>query len=334
MNYFNYAQTQDSYRALQVYKVVQDLKGYAISIYKGLWEEAMDECFFHILKHYNPEKGELVHYATRTMSTVLLNKHKKEIAHETSLLTAMEQKSMETSGMNPLEILVNDDEVIDCSTDIESCIAFLLPKFIEDYKFFKSKKAENRNLSYEGLFKRYSVKTVRRSMELLMKVYGEAMDELLDLKQNCHIRNFSEDRYKKGLDTNIVLESVFQGVVVYRRLSNRVSKKFYSIDLVSVVDKLRDLYFTDKYYKNVGGYDVYCTLSGNIVIGEEALKSTVERELVGCILSKSQCKVVKYEKGNRLIVSSVKDIDNVVVRLFEEDLVIPLDKMVSKCVNK
>ena len=336
MDYFRYNKAINSYEAMQIFDVVQQLKGYAGKIYKGSWEDALDSSFFHILRNYNKDSGgELEHYATKVVNTILLGKYKDEITHEVSLETGMNKLSMDASYQNPMNILITDD--VEVSADLESCIHYLLPSFIEDYKFFKSRKPEDRKLSYKGLFDMYSSGTIVQAMDYMVKNYGQAVEDLLAIKRKCHYRNFSKDRYKNSLDTSIEYDCMLNNVLLYKRVSGRSTKKFFFLNLRETITRLIEQFYTSgERNKIMGDYTVYCSLSGNLIIGEDELYDTLEREIVGAILARSQnMKVAVYEHNENMIVTASRDLDEgFTLSIFDEDFPIVFKKIISKCINR
>ena len=336
MDYFSYNEAINSYEAMQIFDAVQGLKGYAAKIYKGSWEDALDSSFFHVLRNYNKESGgELEHYATKVVNTILLGKYKNEITHEVSLETGMNQVSMDATYQNPMNILISDEEEV--SEDLMSCIHYLLPSFIEDYKFFKTRRSEDRKLSYKGLFSLYSSGTIVQAMDYMVKNYGQAVEELLAVKRNCHFRNFSADRYKNSLDTSIEYDCVLNNVLLYKKVSGRALKKFYFLNIRENITRLIEkFYTTNERKKTLGDITFYCSLSGNIVSSIDELYDTLEREIVGTVLARSQnMKVAVYEHNENMIVTASRDLeDGLILRIFDEDFPIVFKKIISKCINK
>lgn len=336
MNYFTYNESISSYEAMQIYDTIQGLKGYASKIYKGSWEDALDSSFFHVMKNYNKASGgELEHYATKVVNTILLGKYKNEITHEVSLETGMNQVSMDATYQNPMNILISDEEEV--SEDLRSCIHYLLPSFIEDYKFFKTRKSEERKLSYNGLFTKFSSGTIVKAMDYMVQNYGQAVEELLEVKRNCHFRNFSADRYKSSLDTSIEYDCTLNNVLLYKRVSGRALKKFYFLNIRETVTRLIEKFYTDDTCKKTfDGKTFYCSLSGTIVPSLDELYDALEREIIGTVLARSQnIKVAVYEHNENMIVTSSKDLDHsLTLKIFDEDFPIVFKKVISKCINK
>ena len=335
MNYFNYSKVTSSYDAMEIYSVVMALKGYAKTIYKGLWEDALDKSFFHILENYKKESGgDLEHYATRVVGTILLGKYSKEIEHEVSLITAMDKKSLETKGLNPAEILIPETEEV--SNDLKDCVEYLLPMFVQDYKFFKTRNPEDRKLTYEGLFSEYSYLVISSAMDFLVGHYAKQMDELLEVKKTCHYRKYQADRYKRSLDSSVDYQGFFNGVVLYKTLNGKSNKKMYLWNIESTLkDLIAKYYKSGKQVQTLGDLPVYCTLSGSFVTSEEELISCLENEFLGAVLARFQnLKVVSYERGKSLLVTSTQDLeDGLVFEIFSCSFTVKFKRLIAKCIN-
>lgn len=338
MYYFDYVKDVDASRALSIYEAVNELKGYAMAIYKSLWEDALDKAFFHILDNYDESSGDLEHYATKIVGTILLNKYAHEIEHETSLSNALDQKSLNGDvENNPLDIVTSKEE-IERSSDLDRCIEYLIPMFVKDYKFFKTKKASDRKLSYNGLFQKFSERTVASAMISLVDRYGKDMDDLYELCKSCRMRAYPEDRYLKSMDATVEYLGVFNNILLYKCLSRKVKKVFYSFNIRENVTTLIDVFYSseDAIGKRViGSLEVYCTLSGKIVTSPDELYDCIERDIVGSMLAKmSHLKVVQYEKGEKLIMSSPKDTAcGLVLDVFGKEFSTDINKVVSKRVE-
>lgn len=318
-----------------VQQELDNLKGYAISIYKGLWEEALNKSLFHIIENFDDNRGvELSHYVSKVVGTILLGKYNHEIEQDTTLETTLNKRSVEEDSFNPAnEILKKDEKEV--SEDVKECVRYLLPMFIQDYKFFKSFKADERKMSYTGMFEMFSDETVMKSKDMLMDMYGSDMDYLYNLKKECHYRNFSEDRYKDSMDISIEYECYFRNVLIYKKLSSKINNYFYMINIEEIIDALIRTYYWGKCCRKIGSFMVYCTLSGNLVTGLEELRAVLEREFVGAFLSRfNYFRVVCYEKGKNIILSSTKELGyEFSLNIFEEEFPIPIKEVISRCSN-
>lgn len=329
MEYFRHSRASDIAKVSEVFNVVQGLQGYAKTIYKSRWEDVLDMAYFHILNNFDWEgDNDLLHYATKVVGTIGLNIHAHEIEHDTQLDIAMDKKSLNTQGLTPEEVLLDEKEYSD---GLEDCVSYLLPSFILDYKFFKSKKSEDRILEYKGLFKRFPEMLVAESMKVLIERYGNVVEELYQIKEKANFRNFPEDRYKASLDTSLEFEGIFKGIVLYKKTEGRMTKVFYELDIRSLLKSLYQSYYSTYATRLVGDITVYVTLSGQFLLGEEKLLETLEREVIGALLARNSfLKVAMYEKGNLMVLTSSRDLDVLVLNIFEKPFNIYLRKLTAK----
>jgi hypothetical protein len=337
LDYFKYTKKDNLniYSVEEIYKVVWSLKSYAIAIYKGLWQDALDAAFFHIMQHYDDSRGDLDHYATRVVGTIMLNKYNHEIEHDISLTTAMDSKSVrEEVSTNPIEILL--EGYSDISDDFEQCVSFLVPYFIKDFKFFESKRPDLRKLSYTELFQKFSTPVISSAMDYLLKKYGKALRALYDLSKDCKYRKYSSDRYKKGLDTLIEYHGIVNDILIYKSLSKvKVKRSFFYFDIFQTINHIIRLFYSNDRFGcmiEVEGVKVYCSLSGYITTSLDELKSVLEDEIIGSLLGKlSYLRVVVYERGKSIIFSSPKEEDCVLIlEMFGIDYRFSFQKIVAK----
>lgn len=313
MNYFNYTKKFDIHRSLRIYQAVQNLKGYAITIYKNLWEDALDQAFFHILANYDEESGgDLEHYATKVVGTIMLGKYNHEIEFDLALDDGMNKKSAEDVSANPLNILLENEDQMQIR-DFERCRKYLLPLFVQDYKFFMTMRQEYRRCSYTGIFDMFSSDVILYTIKYYARKYGRAMERLGSLRKGCRYRNFPGDRYKKSMDTSVEYRGMLSGTLLYKLLSRRGVKCFYLIDIRGMLNSIiQDCYLRESCEAHivVEGVDIFCTLSGRIAVGMQEMRDALENDILGALLSKvSTFKVVRYERGVDMIISSTRETD-------------------------
>lgn len=332
MDYFRYTEGISIQTMMDVFLTVQGLEKYAMTIYKGAWKDALDAAFFHIIHNYKSELGtDLEHYATTVVRTINLGKYNKEIEHDISLTTALDKKSTEDLSSSPLEILIEkEDEVLQSEND---CREFLTPYFIHDYKFFKSRKSEDRKLSYKDLFKKFPASIISNTMNYLVKKYSEDMERILNICKSSHFRKFASDRYVKSMDTAVEYLGELNGIVMYHQSTTKQCKYFYYLDIEDLVTQIIDIYYQDGSHSVVvEDMEVYCDLSGDLVTGIEELRECLETELVGAVLARfPRLKVVKYEKGkNILLTSPKKDDSSCIITIFDKNLTIHFKRVIAK----
>lgn len=338
MNYFDYVTDFDRDRALRIYTEVYKLTNYAKKIYKGYWEDALDNAFFHILENFKDDSGgDLEHYATKVVNTICLGRYSHEIAHDTSLNVEMDKKSANVRELNPLNILTEREESFSYN-NLKGCINYLLPKFIQDSQFFITKKAENRKCSYSNIFSMFSSEVIVASMNYLANNYGSDMERLSQVKKKCKYRNFQEDRYKSSMDCSIEYMGTLKGVILYKSIGKKTDRYFYEVDILDALD-----YLVENVYNAEGcparaeveGINVYCTLSGQFVSGEKELRKALENELIGTILARlSVFKVVVYERGKSIVFSASREVTNALkIEFLDDYYYLDFKRIPSKRVN-
>lgn len=333
MNYFEYTKTLSTSTIYEILEVVNSLKGYAIKIYKGLAQDALDAAFNHIIKNYDENSGELEHYATKVVGKILLRKFAREVEIDGEILEGIVNKKKANVGYyNPEGIL---DSLTAIPNTVDACVNYLLPFFIQDYKFFKTRKAEDRRLEYNGIFNKFSYSVINESMNQLVNTYGEDMEYLLELKSNCHYRNFPSDRYLKSLDENVEYVDTVEGIILYKKNSSRLKRFIYCIDIKDALYQLKFKLYREEYKRVIGDITVYCTLSGQLVTDENELNEILESELVGALLARahSTMGVLRYDRGSSLMLSSNRaEEKGFLFEIGSKLIYVPVVKKASKCV--
>ena len=336
MRYFAYCSVNQSVvTTYDIFDTVRSLSAYAKTIYKSHWEEALDNALFHILNNYNEESGDLLHYATRVVGTILLNKYSKEVTHEIALENGMESKSIADGDSDLAEGYVNKQEVL-ARSNVKECVKLMVPKFVGDFSLFQTGKSNKRNHSYSDIFEKFDLDTIKESKDYLVNEYEGTILRLKDTASKCTIRKISEMRIDKAKDDTIDYQSMINDIVIYRKWKNQHTKLFYMVDIKETLTKiLKQMYETDTGYFNhviIEDHDVYVSLSGDIVVGEKNLLDTLEFELL-CTLIKSvvSFKIVDHIKGEKLLLSSSKEVpDTFTLESFGTSIDIDLQQKTSK----
>lgn len=340
MDYFKHAQLlkkNNPYRAWKIYEVVYQgtLKYYAKKIYGNRFEDALDMAYSHILENFNGDKGELEHYATVVIGTINLGMYKYEIDHEEVLEITADQTAYSENHGDPLDVILDGEAELQ-SSEVNECISYLLPFFIADYKFFKTRKAADRSLAYSELYNKFKAKTIYEAVNVILEKYDKPMEELIAIKKSLKFRNYSEDRYEKSMDSSVTFLNEVSGIILYKKEKGKMSKLLYSIDLQDTIYNCVKQFYTGKLNRNIGGLDVYCSLSGQIICDEDRLYETLENELVGGVLSKLQLmKVLKYERTKELVLVASKAIsyNEITLKILGCPFRIPFILRTGKCIE-
>lgn len=309
-----------------IYKAVRKLEPYAKMKYKGSWEDALDVSFFHILENFDPEKGDLEHYAIKVVGTIILNKNKYEIASSEQADVCMDLKSAKD-----YTVADNANDVLD--TDFESCLNDMVSIFVNDFRFFASFSSKDRKGDYSSLFKKYSVGTIKDVQDYLSNKYKSTIVRMLGFAKSSTIRGFSEDRYLSSLDEGIEFREMLNGTAIIKRKKGYHSKRLFSVNIGDIVDDIINVFYSDCTYGMalIENLPVFVSLSGNIVSSVKDLRVCLEKELLGTLLSRTQLRVVNYERGSLVIFSSTRDTQNdITLGIFGEDYIISFDRVTVK----
>lgn len=319
----------DTARAYEIFKVVSSLKPYAITIYGNAWKDALDTAFFHIIDNYDDSIGDLVHYATKVVATIELQKYKKEFAEDDVLSTELDCQTAKMK-LNTLEDSMFEDKL---SKDFYACSQELASYFIKDFLFFKSGQSKNRKEVYTEIFKKYSVETIGAAREHLLSEYSEKVGKFLLMGDKMRFRVFSVDKIKCNYIDGSEYKGVINDIVVLKRKSGAHSKKIYRLNISEMVEMLwNEFYENERYGKIViEGIPIYMTLSGNIVDSKRVLLRSIELELLSMVLSRSNLKILYGEEGKVVLFSSSKEIVfNIAVEAFGREFNINLERLVAK----
>lgn len=329
MRLFKYLSTKSAKEMYDIFKVVQGLKKYAYAKYKENYEDALDASYMHIVKNYDPSKGDLQNYAIKVVGTIWLNSNKKELADEEKTKLSLDSKTASDFINSPSDEFEENLK----SSNINSCIKDMVGLFVKDFKFFSTSSTKHKKMDYKGLLDKYSVESIVSAKNYLMGTYSESIEKFISYSKVATIRSFDDDRYLKSLDTSIEYKGILNDIIMIKRKQGSHVKKVYKVSIKENIDTLLDLFYSDTGYGKILIADVpiYISLSGKIVDSIEELKYFLERELVGSLLSRTSLKVLRYDKGNEILLSSTKDIQySVILPLFDKNVSIDFNRVVIK----
>lgn len=338
MMYFKYVGKIDSQTSLEIFQKVRQYEPLAKKVYGGNsanWESALDDAYFHILNHYDASKGPLEGYITKIVKTIHLNKYSretnKEVESDVLLDISSDKYAMSQDNYtNPCDLIVDKEEDITRDSDVMNCVKYLLPYFLKDYEVFYSKGEVHRKFSYKGIFEKFSVNVLYKSVTELLKYYEEAK-RISTLAKSCHVRNFAPDRYKSSVDKTIIFICKIGDIVKCKMAGVKRKKYVYSLNLNDLLDKLIDMFYVDDGIAKViiCGIDVFCSLSGQFYYSIDELKNSLETEIIGTILAlRTNLKVIDYKKNDEILFSSTnEDEARIILSLFNTGVYMPLVKL-------
>lgn len=330
MKYFAYIQDLKLKDIVRIYNVVNSLTMYAKRIYSGLWEEALNKSFLHILHNYDENKGDLENYAIRIVKTIELNKYRYESENDTALNLTLDKISYD--AYNELDTMEFEEEQ-ELSTDVQECVRVLVPKFIKDQKVFNLLKPEKAKVDLKELRNTFSDEVILKALSILSNNFTEEVEYLKNLSLQKHLYKLDMNRWEKERDEFVSYAEEYNGILAWRG-SPKSSRMFYRLNVRELIDNVVN-HFHGKdglAHRVIGGVDVYMSLSGFITFDYESIREQVEREIINYIAAMvREIKFIRYEKGEYAWVSSVHKITYAIeIKAFGEVIKVHLKKMVSK----
>ena len=338
MKYFGYStggRNSSQFQLTRIYNAVQKMKNLAIARYGGRYQDALDAAFFHIVDNYDESVGDsdesLEHYTASIVNTIYRNNSKKEVLSEMVLdIESSNQMVKEMEVTDPYtEIEIGG--VVEFEKNVSDCIEELFPNFLKDYDIFAGKKTAVRKMNYRSVYKNFSDAVINEAVKR-MSVDCEKAGYLAELSRECHLRTFAPDRYKSSVDESIRFDGVVNGIVVCTYASSRVKRNVYKVLIKEFIDEVVNRFYTAENpigYRNICGHDIYCTLSGKEVEGEDALRKSIEYDIVGALLAKVvNLRVVDYQEGKHFYVSSSKPEEyGLYISAFGTDVLLEMTRM-------
>ena len=335
MKFFAYNKTaceRSSKETIEIFNAVRNLSGYAMSIYKSRWEDALDVAFFHIMKNYDSEKGELENYAIKVVRGIGLNYFKKECPSDIVVeLSDINANSKVNSLSESLEDALYERE------NLESCTQSLIPYFIKDFRFFDTMDSSKRGEVYSDIFNHYSISIIKQAVEYLKEDYSDSLREIYKLRKSCAGRKAGKDKIEKSRDNSIVVTTQMNNTVFYKKTTkSEIKKHFYKVDVKDLIGfLLKKFYMSGKASILVEGTRVYCTLSGGLVFSLEDLVESLEKDSLASLIIRSKLRVAKYKKGQELLLVGNKEIEgDIGIKIFDEEAHVHLIAVPSKEVKK
>ena len=331
MRLFKYLSAKSPKELYDIFKEVQSLREYAKYKYgEDNCEEVLDASYAHIIKNFDSSKGDLKNYAIKVVGTIWLNTYKKEFANgeqaEISLNAKTAKEYINSSIVDKLDEKLKSD-------NINSCIKDMVIFFVKDFKFFATLNPKYRKMDYSLLAENYSSKSIIYAMKYLNENYSEEVENFISYSKVSSIRNFNEDRYLKSVDSSLEYKGCLNSIVMLKRKQGSHIKKVYKVSIEDYLSTILRLFYSDTDYGKmvIADVPIYLTLSGKIVDTINDLKYFLEKELVGSLLSRSNLKVLHYEKGNEILLSSTKDTQSdVVLPLFDKNFSVMFERVVVK----
>lgn len=336
MNYFKYVVGNNQSLATRVWLELQNWYYFAVSLYGvSNADDALEDTYVHVLKHYKEGEGDLTSYITSVLSTIYKSKYKKEVISDEVLNIELDKKisSDEEFSSDSDFCKIEEDSI---NESVEDCKKLLIPMYIEDFKFLQSYKQSDKKLNYSNLRDLFSERTISKALLELKEEYDEDLSRLFNFSKVYMWKNHNNMLQDKFYDKSLSFMCTINDIVVcklVKRTKGVTTKCIYKLNLESMINTVKNTY-KDLLMCKVGDFEVWLTLSGYITYNEDELNSRLETELLCKLMSvTSNFRIVAYEKGKVVYLSSYLELENIVsVVLLDKIIVYNLEKVVLKVV--
>jgi len=137
MMYFKYVGKIDPQMSLEIFDRVMKYEPLARKTYGNNsynWETALDDTYFHVLRHYDSSKGPLEGYIVKIVKTIGLSNFtkdgNKEVESDVLLDICSDRESIvQDESTNPCNLFIENEEDINRDSEVEDCVKYLLPYF-------------------------------------------------------------------------------------------------------------------------------------------------------------------------------------------------------------
>ena len=336
MKYFVYCSgpNRSQHSMQRIYDAVQRMKGLAMARYGGRYQDALDAAFFHILDNFDESLATgddgLDHYVASVVSKICRGS-RREVLSDTVLDIVSDNQAVAESHMeNPYEkIELNASEEFE--RNVISCMDALVPNFLKDYELFNGNSSVERKTNYRPIYASFTDAVVMEAV-VRLKAYYEDAKYLNSLSRQCKMRTFSPDRYKSSLDEAIQFTGFVNGIAVCTYATSRIKRSVYRVHIMEFIEEVLRLFYYGEAplgKRTIHGHDIYCTLSGKLVDGLDALREAIETDILGALLARVvNFRIVNYNKGSQLLVSSAKPEEHgIIFRIFNTDVVLELSRL-------
>lgn len=312
MEYFKYAIVGGTTLSAQTYTILQDYIWFAVSLYgMSNAEDAMDLTYFHVIRNYNPELGDLQAYVLSVLTTIYKNKI-KDIPNDEVLQIELDK----LDAKEDRNAHYFNEDLDDVSREsIEECKNLILPMYIKDYKFFQTYKESDKKMDYTRVLDLYSADVMSKAILEVKEDYDSMLDGLYNRNPYCNWKRYTWDKYKEFFDPALDFICTINNIVVCSRVPGvKVdnTKRAYSLNINFLVNNVLNT-LKGKLMKKIGELEVWSTLSGYVTYNHEELHKVVENELICKLFSKeSYLKIVAYEKGKVVYITTRTELNFII----------------------
>lgn len=328
MNYFDYVSTRSNQETMELFEILQGLRGYAFSIYGDRADDAIDATFEHVNSRYDESYGELENYTKSVLKNINRSEFKKESPDSENIDGVWSERLADINS--PDTILEERVDQLISENEIE-CAKELASGYVSDFEVFKDLGSMKVSCldKYDKVFEKYTKATITNAIFYLKDNYDEIVESFLEFGKKIKNKRMKESQIQKRVEDKIKFVSLIDKTVLYDKVSNFERRFFYAIDLIELVDEIINI-DKKRISVEVEGRDFWLRPFGGVTEDKKQLKSELGMALVMAILDSNEgIQLVKAE-GDVFIICTTQPIKSCEICIYGVNFGVRLERLNSK----
>ena len=311
MNYFDYVSTRSNQETMELFEILQGLRGYAFSIYGDRADDAIDATFEHVNSRYDESYGELENYTKSVLKNINRSEFKKESPDSENIDGVWSERladinSPDTILEERIDQLISEDE-IECAGNMKvSCLD-----------------------KYDKVFEKYTKATITNAIFYLKDNYDEVVESFLEFSKKIKNKRMKESQIQKRVEDKIKFVSLIDKTVLYDKVSNFERRFFYAIDLIGLVNEIINV-DKKKISVEVEGRNFWLRPFGGVTDNKEQLKTELGMALVMAVLESNESIQLVKTKGDVFIICTTQPIKSCEICIYGVNFGVRLERLNSK----
>lgn len=328
MNYFDYVSTRSNQETMELFEILQDLKGYAFSIYGDRADDAIDATFEHVNSRYDESYGELENYTKSVLKNINRSEFKKESPDLENINGVWSERltdinSPDTILEERIDQLISENE-IECAKELAS-------GYVSDFEVFKDLGSMKVSCfdKYDKVFEKYTKATIINALFYLKDNYDEVIESFLEFGKKIKNKRIKESQIQKRVEDKLQFVSLINKTVLYDKLSNFERRFFYAIDWNEFVEEIIRIN-KKRISVEVEGIDFWLRPFGGVTENKKLLKTELGMALVMAILDSHESIQLVKTKGDEFIICSTQTLKSCEISIYGMNFGVRLERLNSK----
>ena len=328
MNYFDYVSTRSNQETVELFEILQDLKGYAFSIYGDRADDAIDATFEHVNSRYDESYGELENYTKSVLKNINRSEFKKESPDSENINGVWSERL--TDKNSPDTILEERVDQLISENEIE-CAKELASGYVSDFEVFKDLGSMKVSCfdKYDKVFEKYTKATIINALFYLKDNYDEVIESFLEFGKKIKNKRMKDSQIQKRVEDKIQFVSLIDKTVLYDKLSNFERRFFYAIDWKEFVEEIICI-DKKRISVEVEGIDFWLRPFGGVTENKKLLKTELGMALVMAILDSNESIQLVKTKGDVFIICSTQPLKSCEICIYGMNFGVRLERLNSK----